>query len=48
MPCDDGTGPGDDEVLTGVNVTGRSSVLIRMYGANLFMRNIHDPHLTTC
>ena len=42
-----GTGPGDDEVLSGVNVTGRSSVLIRVYGANLFMRNIYDLHLTT-
>jgi hypothetical protein len=42
-----GTGPGDDEVLTGVDVTGRTSVLIRVYGANLFMRNIYDLHVTT-
>jgi hypothetical protein len=42
-----GTGPGDDEVLTGVDVTGRTSVLIRLYGTNLFMRNIYHLHVTT-
>lgn len=45
--CDDGTGPGDDEGLTGVNLTGRTSVLIRAYGANLYMRNICDLHVAT-
>ena len=42
-----GVGPTDDEGLGAVNVTGRPSVLIRVYGANLFMRNIYDLHLTT-
>ena len=36
----------DNEVLTSIDVAGRTSVLVRVFGANLFMRNIYDLTVT--